>query len=412
MSFPSLPFHPSTPLFPKAILVEEYLKFYAKEFDLLPHISLNVSVLSTKWTGSVWRVALSTGEELDFDRLIVANGHYRIPYYAPIPGLESWIIEKRVTHSAWYRSPQYVGDTILVVGGGPSGNDLASELSTTCQTLIHASPGFPPSNEGNIRKMGRAIRFSDFLADNSRTVFFEDGSSLSGIDHVFLATGYELSFPFFKDLRNSMPEPVPPLPAHLYNSLHHLFPLALDLFPLQADFPPGSAAFIGLPVKVAPFPLFEAQLRAVVQVFANPKTLDGQSEAVALVARYEALREEACRNGGNGEAEDALALVIAHAWHRYKGNEQFEYRDALHAFAGLTGESWRVPQWVYAFYDAKDVLRKEWRAIEDAGESEKWLDGVGKGGMDEWVDLMQKLYDRASKRDNFAPSLSSGDAKL
>lgn len=398
MCYESMPFPPSTPLFPKASVVADYLRLYAKTFDLMPHIRLNTSVASTIWNGASWSVTLSTGEELEYDRLVVANGHYRVPFYPPVPGLDKWLSEKRATHSVYYRSPRPLGERILVIGAGPSGNDISTEMHTVCKTLFHSvpNPGEPSPNAGNIEKRARVVRFS---TDDSRTVFFSDGSSESGIDHVFLATGYLQSFPFLSTLPTSTPGPVPPLPAHLHKTGTFLFPLARELFPLAADFPPWSAAFIGLPLRVSPFPLCEAQMRAVSHVFAHPDALDPRSESVAVVERYEALR---ARFGDDPE-------VLAHEWHRFSGNEQFEYRDALHALAGLNGPEHKVPDWSIEFYDKKVVLREEWIKLEASGEAEEWLKGVGEGGMQEWIDFMRKLCTRAEE---VAPAASSKESKL
>ncbi len=332
MAFPSLLFSNETTLFPKAEVVLEYLKLYAKEFALMPHIKLSVEVISVTWSGANWIVkTTANGDGLEFDRIVVANGHYRVPFFPSTPGLESWIKSGKVTHSAWYRSPHYVGDVVLVVGGGPSGQDLTHEMSTVCKTIIHSVPGTQPTQTGNIKLRSRVVRFSD------DAVIFDDGSCETGVDHVFLATGFLTSFPFFSNnvLVNALPPPVPPLPQHIYNSSQHVFPLALDLFPLQADFPLNSVAFMGLPIKVVPFPLFEAQARAATKAFSDPSAVDPARDAVAIISRYEALRMEFV-----GDEEK-----VAHAWFRYRNQDQFVYRDELHAFAGFTDKKWKVRAW-------------------------------------------------------------------
>ncbi|KLO13327.1 FAD/NAD(P)-binding domain-containing protein [Schizopora paradoxa] len=380
MAYPSFLFPNETNLYPKAQEVLAYLKRYAEEFELMRHIMLNVSVTSVTWTGASWVVKTTADRDgVDCDRIIVANGHYRVPFFPPIPGLQSWIHHRKVTHSAWYRSPHFVGDVVLVVGGGPSGQDLTHEMSTVCKTVVHSVPGTQPTQSGNIKLRSRVVRFSE--SDSSVT--FEDGTSEAGIDHVFLATGYLTSFPFFSEdvLVDAVPPPVPPLPQHAYNSSQHVFPLALDLFPLQADFPVNSVAFMGLPIKVVPFPLCEAQARAAVKAFSDPSAIDPAREAVAIVSRYEALMTECA---GDGER-------VAHAWFRYRNQEQFDYRDALHAFAGLTDEKWKVRAWEKWVYEKKDVLRKSWRMLEESGQSSEWLKGVGEGGIEDWVNLMERL---------------------
>ena len=53
-------------------------------------------------------------------------------------------------------------------------------------------------------------------------------------------------------------------------------------------------------------------------------------------------------------------------------------------------------------YDAKGILREEWRDLERLGEAEEWVRGVGAGkgekGVEEWVELMRRLLRRAEER--------------
>ena len=50
----------------------------------------------------------------------------------------------------------------------------------------------------------------------------------------------------------------------------------------------------------------------------------------------------------------------------------------------------------------KDKIRKEWKAIVEAGQGEKWVAGIGEvggeAGMQEWVDLIYKVIGRAEDR--------------
>ena len=93
-----------------------------------------------------------------------------------------------------------------------------------------------------------------------------------------------------------------------------------------------------------------------------------------------------------------MERAIASAWHRFDGHEQFAYRDALHALAGE--ERRRVAPWEIEMYDAKGVLRAEWRALERSGEAAAWVKGVGTGAdpKAEWVALLRRLLERAVQR--------------
>ncbi|KAJ3746720.1 FAD/NAD-P-binding domain-containing protein [Lentinula detonsa] len=390
MAYTSFPFPPETPVFPPARVVETYLKSYAKMFNLLPHIQLNTSVDTverlTDGQGQ-WKVKLSSEQIEVFDFLIVCNGHYRVPRYPEIPGLESWRASNHAMHSAWYRRPTHkYGDKVLVIGAGPSGLDISSEMAENGVTIIHSIRENRSEDLGNIKRRGSVIEFKD-----NGVVLFEDGTVEEGISFCIIATGYETTFPFLPEpaiIRNTLPPPIPPIPQSLYNSTFHVFPLAKHIFPLGYTNP--NIAFLGLLVRVAPFPLLEAQARATVHVFANPSTLDYTREAVDIMSRYADLSSELA-------SEDPL--MIARVWHRFTDYEQFDYRDSLYEFSdastqeGITGIEGRivVPDWEKKMYDAKGVLRQFWIYLEKEGLAEVWLRGVGKGGIHEWVELLERM---------------------
>ncbi|KAI0764621.1 FAD/NAD-P-binding domain-containing protein [Trametes elegans] len=438
MAFSEFAFPPGTALFPPASAVLAYLESYAATFDLLPHIRLNSPVLSVardtaagKWTVTV-RSGASQAEESDtFDLVIVANGHHRAPRIPNTPGLAQWLAAKKASHAAYYRNPADFGDarTVLVVGSGPSGQDLVADLVAAGRTVVHSSTGAVPEDlrDGRHKVRGRVAQYLD---PSSSRIVFEDGSEEGGIDRVVLATGYKVDFPFLAaDVLRApaLPPAAPPLPHILHNSTYHVFPLARHVFPLvdAAHVPPASLAFVGLPVRVAPLPLMEAQVRAVLHAFAHPAALDPAQEAVAVVSRYEALRAEiaAKRSAAASAAADpaakktaanpddldrpdddvrgdALELAIARAWHRFDEPEaQYAYRDELHAFAGHPE---RVQPWELEVFNAKGVLREEWRDLERTGHADEWVRGVGaaggKEGLEEWLALMKRLQKRAEER--------------
>ncbi|KAI0676500.1 FAD/NAD-P-binding domain-containing protein [Trametes maxima] len=437
MAYPSLPFPPGTALFPPASTVLKYMEAYAAHFELTPHIRLATPVQSAtrdptsgKWTITVRPSGASADESSSFDHLVVANGHYRVPRLPSTPGLAPWLGAKKAFHAVYYRNPADFGEarTVLVVGAGPSGQDLVTDLLASGRSVVHSATGAAHEDmrEGRLKVRGQVTKYLDH---SEGRVLFEDGTEESAIDCAVLATGYKVEFPFLPAdvVSQALPPPVPPLPKELHNSTYHAFPLARHIFPLvNADaLPASSIAFLGLPVRVAPLPLLEAQMRAVLHVFAHPESLDPTQEAIDIVARYEALRahittRRASPPSSNSTSQptapadpddldqpddalqgqsDPLELAIARAWHRFDGHEQFAYRDALHAFAG---HALRVPGWEIEMYDAKGVLREEWRGLERAGLADEWVRGVGEAGgeagTEEWVALMRRLIKRAEER--------------
>jgi len=81
---------------------------------------------------------------------------------------------------------------------------------------------------------------------------------------------------------------------------------------------------MGLPVRVAPFPIMEAQAAAIVHAFANPASLDLERESRDLLMRYDQL----------GAPFDGNPAAIARIWSIFEEQEQFDYRtDYLHSRA-------------------------------------------------------------------------------
>ncbi|KAI0250630.1 FAD/NAD(P)-binding domain-containing protein [Lactifluus subvellereus] len=385
MAFPNFSFLPETSLYPVASVVQKYLEDYATYFDLLRYVRLRTRVERVFWdtNSGEWDVTLSTGEHLEFDFVVVANGHYRKPRYPVVVGLQHWLDSGRAFHSAWYRHPREFSrhKKVMVVGGGSSAIDICTGMMGVIPLLLHSIPG--PTKQGgppypddstNYRKVDRVVEYQE-----GGTVLLADRSTESDIDLVILATGYEMSFPFLPQIKLGVPSLPPPLPNELYNSTYHVFPLALHLFPLQGDFPPTSIAFPGLPSRVPPFLLFEDQAHVIARVLENPESLDCLICAVDIVART----HTRMREGGTDDP-----LRISKAWFLFAPFEPFEYRTQLNAFLG---KSWTAPDWLVEFWEKRFVLRREWEAIERGGRADELLKDVGVNGLEDWIGLCRKL---------------------
>lgn len=395
MSFKSLPFAPSTPLFPHASVVLAYLRAYADRGDLRKHIQFTSQVSDVKRVGSKWIVKVGQIDEEEFDFLIVANGHFRLPRYPEpdIPGLQAWIERGIATHAYRYRKPSSVvvaSETtkILVIGGGPSGSDIVSDYLVAGYVVVHSVAGSASKNVGFRRNRGRV---AGFLHDSK--VLFEGGEVEENVDHCILATGYQFSFPFLSSIISPSPSssdptchhpPLAPdsLPDQMYSSTYHLYPLAKHLFPLQTGFPPTSVAFMGLTLRGIPLSLFETQAKAIVKVISDPTSLNIVEEVETIRARYEQLTTAF---GGDERA-------VMKNWHKLTEPESFEYRDELNRFAG---SSERVEDWEKEMWEQKVLLRKVWKGLEVSGEAKAWVDGVGRRGgvegKEDWVKVMRKL---------------------
>ena len=402
MCFAALPFPPSTPVYPRAKAVENYLDSFISHFDLSPNIRLNTTVelLERDETNSFWMVRLSgpghTNEWLRFDKVVVANGHYRSPRFPNIPGLDKWLTAGKASHSAWYRRPVNSGSTFLVVGGGFSGRDISTDIanlpSTSAVYFSVREPPLDPPRNNKIQCRGPVAEFFAIDGNGRGKVRYEDGSE-DEVDSCMLATGYKMAFPFFSNslLQTSLPPtPIPPIPEDkLYNSTYHVFPLLKYLFPATDQYPPTSLAFPGLLFRVSPFPLVEAQAHAMVKLWTSPELLDVGSEVDAIISQYERLKDKF-------EGDE---LQIAKRYFKPEPPEQFHYRDELYTLAygddQETLKKYIAPGWHLEMYLHTSLLRAEWEEMERTGEAEDFVKGVGEVSRDEWEKLMYKLLERA-----------------
>ena len=69
-----------------------------------------------------------------YDVVMICNGHYNETRVVEIPGRENF--KGKQLHSRYYRcSEPYKGQNVLVMGAGPSGMDLALQLSVVADKV-------------------------------------------------------------------------------------------------------------------------------------------------------------------------------------------------------------------------------------------------------------------------------------
>jgi hypothetical protein len=233
------------PRFPHHTMVKEYLQRFARDFDLLPHIHFDTAVVSLRRIDSAWQLVASEDSEtqtFSFDAVAVCNGHYAKPYVPEIDGMSDF--PGVLLHSHNYRHPEpFAGQTVALLGVSVSGTDIHHELADVAEHVYLC--GYPFNNPENQRDKGNISyrpAIQSMRADG-RLVFI-DGALSEPIDSFMFCTGYHFSFPFIGDELVTVDDNyVQPLYQHL---LHIGQP---------------TLAFIGIPIRVIPFPLFEMQAR-------------------------------------------------------------------------------------------------------------------------------------------------------
>ena len=115
------------PDFPSAPQMLDYLRAYAEAFTLRPHIQFRTKVVMC-WplADGRWEVGLASGERRRYKGILVCNGHHWDKRYPHYPGT----FTGEYIHSKDYKHPrQLAGKRVLVIGGGNSACDLASEAA-------------------------------------------------------------------------------------------------------------------------------------------------------------------------------------------------------------------------------------------------------------------------------------------
>jgi putative flavoprotein involved in K+ transport len=136
-SLPGIPFPGERYSLPTKDEAAAYLKSYAKQFDL--PVRLRTRVTSVHREADAYRVRTANGEVLRTRSVIVATGANQLPYVPAFAGaLKSRIVQ---VHSSGYRRPsQLPAGSVLVVGAGNSGAQIALELAAAGRHVVLSGP--------------------------------------------------------------------------------------------------------------------------------------------------------------------------------------------------------------------------------------------------------------------------------
>src|SRR4051794_1701940 len=135
-ALPGLPFPGDPDGYPGRDEVVAYLEDYARTFDLPIRFRSRVRSLEAGNGGFV--LELADGRRLEADEVVVATGPFQVPNMPALADELDPVLFQ--AHSAGYRAPSGVpGGTVLVVGGGNTGFQIAKELSAT--RTVHLAVG-------------------------------------------------------------------------------------------------------------------------------------------------------------------------------------------------------------------------------------------------------------------------------
>ena len=138
-ALPGMAFPAPADTYPTKDPVADYLRDYAKAFDL--PVRLNARATSLTQTDEGFEVC-TADDIFQARQVVVATGPFQVPFIPPMASK----LDPSVTqlHSADYRHPQALPDKpVLVVGGGNSGFQIAEELAATRTVDLSIATTYP-----------------------------------------------------------------------------------------------------------------------------------------------------------------------------------------------------------------------------------------------------------------------------
>jgi len=261
-------------LFPKHEDVNGYVQNFSK--DLIPVTKFDSLVegikrgLNGKWEVQSRNMASDRVEEAYFDAVVIATGHYNVPFIPPIQGMEQF--EERypgsIEHSKYFRVENaYTGKKVIVVGNSASGTDIAMHLVSVAKLPVLQSIRSPSKfpilpGPGQLQMKPQIVDFS--IKD--RTVVFEDGSTESDVDVILFCTGYLHSFPYLQET-DKLEDKMVTDGFFVHRLFQHVFFI-----------PDPTLSLVGLPTKVIPFPFTECQAGVIAGVYSGRLKLPSETE--------------------------------------------------------------------------------------------------------------------------------------
>ncbi|KAI9167795.1 Thiol-specific monooxygenase [Paramyrothecium foliicola] len=304
-------------------------------------VSYSTTVERAQKVGDEWKLTLrKEGKDQDywweesFDAVVVASGHYSVPYIPKIEGLDAFEKSRpgSVLHSKHFRGrDQFKGKRVVVVGASVSAADISYDLVGSAQAPVHAVILGHTANGyfGDVAFYHPGIQRQHTIARISgRTLHLVDGSTIPDVDYIIFGTGYSWTLPFLPDVptRNNR---VPDLYQHVV---------------WQKD---PTLLFVGAVNAGFTFKIFEWQAVYAARLLAGRATLPSGEE-------MRAWEEEGIKTRGDGPK---FCLVFPHF------EDYFETLRRL-AGEGEPGVGRKLPrfkrEWYRAFMDGHELRKEMW----------------------------------------------------
>lgn len=263
MGYPTVPFHKQDQSYVTSEAVCQYFRMYADIFTLDKCIKFEHNVLRVRplqdqdWEVIVQDMRSKKFATYLFDAILVCNGHYSTPQWPKYRGQN--LFEGKQIHSHEYRkSDEFRGESVLLIGAGPSGIDISRNISEVAKnvTWSHHLVNAPATHFSD--NVNQRVDVKELTKNG---VLFVD-ASYQEYTVIIYCTGYKYTFPFLS------------VDCGVKCDNNFIRPLYKHCLSINNS----SLGLIGLPNMVCPNQMFDLQVRFCLTFMCGRKNLPTKEE--------------------------------------------------------------------------------------------------------------------------------------
>ncbi len=256
-------FNMPIPSFPPREVLKDYIIGRAEKSELKKNVKFNTTVTSVSSDGNGFNVSYKDKVEDKisterFDNVVVATGHFSVPYIPEYKGMSSF--PGRIMHSHDFRdAEEFRNKNVVVLGSSYSAEDVSLQCHKYGAKSV--TIGYRNNPMGFHWPEGmKEVHYMDRIEGNK--AIFKDGT-VQEMDALILCTGYLHHFPF--------------LPEELKLKTHNrLYPPKLYKGVAWQDNP--NLFYLGMQDQFHTFNMFDAQAWYVRDIIMNKISLPSNDE--------------------------------------------------------------------------------------------------------------------------------------
>jgi len=263
--------------------ISNILSIFTKKNNLLNHYRLNTQVenvskdpITNEWVLYLRHSNVNTGKDEwyieRFDAVVIASGHYSVPYIPYIPGLET-VPNGMILHSKSFRNvKEFRNKKVLIVGSSISGVDLIQYIEPICSELIISrSPNKSEIYPWITKTVTSFLNKPKISKINGKKIYFQDGSILENVDKIIFATGYHWHYPYISEDFLRLTKPGFNSKATSGSRIEGLY---YDTFNINDP----TLGFVGIQLTSIQFHCLETSASALAGIWSNIKKLPTREE--------------------------------------------------------------------------------------------------------------------------------------